>query len=72
MSLWALFRLRKFARGGKPVNEFEMNFSAICGEFSNFITEFLPAVCSCPAFVFIGALCGAIGIVKLTWYLADC
>lgn len=54
------------------MNEFEMNFSAICGEFSNFITEFLPAVCSCPAFVFIGALCGAIGIVKLTWYLADC
>lgn len=56
------------------VNEsvFVMDFGAILHSFSDFITEFLPAVCSCPAFIFIGALCGAIGIVKLTWYLADC
>lgn len=53
-------------------NEFVMDFGAILHSFSKFIIDFLPAVCSCPAFIFIGALCGAIGIVKLTWYLADC
>ena len=54
------------------MNDFEMSFATICEAFADFITDFLPAVCSCPAFIFIGALCGAIGIVKLTWYLADC
>lgn len=53
------------------MNDFEMNFTTILESFTDFITDFLPAVCSCPCFIFIGALCAAIGIVKLTWYLAD-
>lgn len=51
--------------------DYFVTFADLLDDFSEFISDLLPQICSCPCFIFIGCICAAIGVVKLTWYLMD-
>lgn len=48
-----------------------ITFSDMIDLFGEFVSDLLPQVCGCPAFIFIGAICAAIGVVKMAFTLMD-